>query len=74
VPHIPPGPPSASNSTVGRCGSFSIMAQRILVLLQDDLDGSRAAENVKFGFDGKSYGMDLTTKNAERLRKALRPT
>jgi hypothetical protein len=49
------------------------MAQKINVVLIDDLDGSAAAETVSFGVDGGQYEIDLSKKNAEALRKALAP-
>ena len=49
------------------------MAQKINVILVDDLDGSDAVETVSFGLDGSQYEIDLSKKNAEVLRKALAP-
>ncbi|MCX3062479.1 histone-like nucleoid-structuring protein Lsr2 [Streptomyces beihaiensis] len=49
------------------------MAQRVVVTLFDDIDGSEAAETVVFGLDGRSYEIDLNEANAEKLRKALAP-
>ena len=49
------------------------MAQRVQIVLTDDLDGSEAAETVTFGLDGNTYEIDLSTSNAESLRKALAP-
>ncbi|MFE6890053.1 Lsr2 family protein [Streptomyces sp. NPDC057694] len=49
------------------------MAQRVVVTLFDDIDGSEAAETVAFGLDGKSYEIDLNPANAKQLRKALAP-
>ena len=49
------------------------MAQRVVVTLSDDLDGGAAAETVHFGVDGKSYEIDLSLDNAEKLREALAP-
>jgi hypothetical protein len=49
------------------------MAQRVNVVLVDDLDGSEAAETVSFALDGVSYDIDLSTKNAGKLRDALAP-
>lgn len=52
------------------------MAQRHLVQLVDDLDGSPIDGNgstIKFGFEGKSYEIDLTNDNADKLREALAP-
>jgi hypothetical protein len=47
------------------------MAQRIVTLLEDDLDGSEASETVTFALDGTSYEIDLNDKNAGKLRDAL---
>ncbi|MCC3770995.1 Lsr2 family protein [Streptomyces sp. UNOC14_S4] len=47
------------------------MAQKVQVLLVDDLDGGEADETVTFALDGKSYEIDLTTANADKLREAL---
>ena len=47
------------------------MAQKVLVSLVDDLDGSEAEETVEFGLDGVSYQIDLSSENAEELRDAL---
>lgn len=47
------------------------MAQRVQVLLVDDLDGGEAAETVSFALDGVSYEIDLSESNAEKLRAAL---
>ncbi|MEU6806078.1 histone-like nucleoid-structuring protein Lsr2 [Streptomyces neyagawaensis] len=49
------------------------MAQRVVVTLSDDIDGSEAAETIAFGLDGKSYEIDLNEVNAEKLREALAP-
>jgi hypothetical protein len=47
------------------------MAQKHIVQLIDDLDGGVAAETVSFGLDGASYEIDLSEKNAAKLRDAL---
>ncbi|MEC3982200.1 histone-like nucleoid-structuring protein Lsr2 [Amycolatopsis sp. H20-H5] len=47
------------------------MAQKVLVSLVDDLDGTEAEETVEFGLDGVSYQIDLSSENAEELRDAL---
>ncbi|OLL70127.1 Histone protein Lsr2 [Pseudonocardia sp. Ae168_Ps1] len=39
--------------------------------LVDDLTGEEAAETVEFGFDGRSYEIDLTAGNARAFRDAL---
>jgi hypothetical protein len=47
------------------------MAQRVNVVLVDDLDGSDADETVIFGVDGTDYEIDLSASNAAKLRDAL---
>ena len=47
------------------------MAQKVAVSYTDDIDGSKAAETVSFGLDGARYQIDLSTRNARALRKAL---
>ncbi len=49
------------------------MAQRVHIVLEDDLDGSDAEETVTFGLDGVSYEIDLSVDNAAALRDALAP-
>ena len=47
------------------------MAQKVQVILEDDIDGGDADETVSFSLDGVSYEIDLSATNAERLRDAL---
>jgi hypothetical protein len=49
------------------------MAQKVLVQLVDDLDGttSTEVETVQFGLDGVVYEIDLAESNAQRLRTTL---
>lgn len=47
------------------------MAQKVTVSLVDDLSGDNADETVVFGLDGKSYEIDLSSGNADKLRSAL---
>jgi hypothetical protein len=49
------------------------MAQRVQIVLVDDLDGGGADELVRFALDGVSYEIDLSTSNAARLRDAFTP-
>ncbi len=49
------------------------MAQVTEVRLVDDLDGGTADEAVDFAIDNKHYQMDLSEKNAARLREVLAP-
>ena len=47
------------------------MAQKVHIVLEDDLDGSDATQTVSFGLDGTSYEIDLNDKNAAALRDAM---
>lgn len=47
------------------------MAQKVKVLLIDDLDGSDASETVTFAVDGVTYEIDLNAENAAELREAF---
>jgi Lsr2 len=47
------------------------MAQRVHIVLEDDLDGGDATATVLFGVDGINYEIDLSDKNASKLRDSL---
>src|SRR5438270_10987412 len=47
------------------------MAQKTIVQLIDDIDQGAAEETVSFGLDGANYEIDLSKKNADKLRDAL---
>jgi hypothetical protein len=49
------------------------VAQKVLTLLQDDVDGSKASETITFGLDGVTYQIDLNARHAAKLRKSLAP-
>jgi len=53
------------------------VAQKYVVQVIDDLDGTELdptdVREVHFGLDGRSYVIDLSTTNANRLRDALSP-
>jgi Lsr2 len=49
------------------------MAQKMTVTLEDDLDGGRADETVRFGLDGSAYEIDLSRKNSAAFRRQLAP-
>ena len=53
------------------------MAQRVITQLVDDLDGSELAvgkgTTVRFAFDGASYEIDLSDKNAKKFKQTLDP-
>jgi hypothetical protein len=51
------------------------MATKVLTQLVDDIDGTEltdgSGETVNFGLDSNNYEIDLSSKNADKLRKAL---
>lgn len=47
------------------------MAQKVQILLVDDIDGGQASETVEFGLDGVTYEIDLSDTNARALRDQL---
>lgn len=47
------------------------MAKKMVILLEDDLDGSEANETVNFAIDGVAYEIDLNDTNAAELRHVL---
>lgn len=47
------------------------MAQKTIVELVDDLDGGKADESLTFSLDGVEYAIDLSAKNAGKLRDSL---
>jgi enterochelin esterase-like enzyme len=49
------------------------VAQKVNIVLVDDIDQTDADETVSFGLDGKEYAIDLNEKNARALRDALAP-
>src|SRR6186997_2045899 len=44
------------------------MAQKTLVVLEDDLDGGEAETTVRFSLEGVNYEIDLSAKNASKMR------
>ncbi|MFI6867826.1 Lsr2 family protein [Nocardia sp. NPDC050406] len=50
------------------------MAKKVTVTLVDDYDGeSKADETVYFSLDGMDYEIDLSMKNAGKLREVIEP-
>ena len=49
------------------------MASKTVVYLEDDLDGSEAAETVTFTIQGVEYELDLSEKNLTKFLKAVDP-
>ncbi len=47
------------------------METKVFTTLQDDIDGSNAVETVRFGLDGVEWEIDLSERNANRLRNSL---
>jgi hypothetical protein len=45
------------------------VAQKITVEMTDDLDGSKADTTVRFAVDGTGYEIDLSKKNAAKIRR-----
>jgi hypothetical protein len=54
-------------------GREDAMAKQVITVLTDDLDGGDADRTIQFGLDGMNYTIDLSEKNAGKLRKALDP-
>ena len=49
------------------------MASKVVVTLEDDLDGGPADETVRFAVGGTEYEIDLNKKNARAFRRQLAP-
>jgi len=49
------------------------MAQKVTVVLEDDIDGGPATETVVFSVDGDSYEIDLNAANAAKMKDAMAP-
>lgn len=47
------------------------MAQRVVTLLEDDFDGSKASETISFSLDGVEYAIDLNDAHAGELREVF---
>jgi hypothetical protein len=50
----------------------STMAKHTHTKLIDDLDGGQAAETVTFALDGATFEIDLSARNAAKLRQTLK--
>ncbi len=49
------------------------MTRKIHVHLIDDLDASEASETLRFEVDGRTYEIDLNSRNAQRFRAEIAP-
>jgi hypothetical protein len=47
------------------------VARQVIETLIDDIDGKAADETVRFGIDGVDYSIDLSGRNAGKLRTLL---
>lgn len=47
------------------------MAEKVLVELVDDLDGSIATQTIDFSLDGQNFEIDLNDRHAQQLRDLL---
>lgn len=47
------------------------MAQRVVILKTDDIDGSEATQTITFALDGVTYEIDLNDAHADELRAAI---
>lgn len=65
-------PCRASYAVVFSC-TVPTMAKQIIEKITDDIDGTPDATAVTFGYEGKTYEIDLSDKNKEKLAKALEP-
>ena len=45
------------------------MAQKVTVVLEDDLTGGPAGQTIRFAFEGTDYEIDLNAKNAAKFSK-----
>jgi len=45
--------------------------RKTIVVLEDDLDGSKADETLNFSVDGTEYEIDLNSEHANELRSTL---
>lgn len=49
------------------------MTQKVVIECTSDLSGAMNAEELRFGFDGKDYIIDLTEEEAKAFREAIAP-
>ena len=47
------------------------MVQRVTVEMTDDIDGTEAAETIAFHVGGTAFEIDLSEKNAEKMRQVF---
>jgi hypothetical protein len=47
------------------------VVSKVITRLEDDLDGSEAAETIHFSVDGVEYEIDLSKSNADKFRNSF---
>lgn len=47
--------------------------EEVTVTMIDDLDGGAATETIAFALEGADYEIDLSKRNAAKLRRVLKP-
>lgn len=47
------------------------MAQRVEIIIEDDIDGSAGAHATTFALDGTTYDIDLSDAHSDELRRTL---
>lgn len=47
--------------------------EAVAITMIDDLDGGRATETLSFALEGSTYEIDLSKRNADALRRTLKP-
>lgn len=65
--------PPGNVQTRSRSGTMIGMAKQIITTLIDDVDGKKADETLTFALDGTNYEIDLSEKNARKMRETLGP-
>ena len=50
-----------------------MMAQKVQVVLVDDIDDGAADETITFSLDGVTYEIDLSSEHAAQMRNAIAP-
>ena len=50
------------------------MAQKVTVVLEDDLTGGPAEQTIRFAFEGTDYEIDLNARKPPRSASSSRPT
>lgn len=49
------------------------VAQKVNIVIIDDINGEEGAETISFGLGNQSYEIDLNPENTAALREVLRP-